>query len=337
MGPGDLQEMIAGLDARQRDAHVLVGTETGDDAGVYQLDEERAIVVTADFITPVADDPFRYGQVAAANSLSDVFAMGGRPLAAVALCAFPKQLEREVAREILAGGESKVAEAGAVILGGHTVRNPELLYGLSVTGVVDPRRVLRNVGARPGDALVLTKPLGTGLIINGRRKGLGSDADLEAALDSMARLNRASAEAALEAGAHAATDITGFGLVGHALKMALGSSVTFVIDAPSLPILDGALGLARQGVTTGSTRPNREAGAGQVRIAAGASSELDQILHDPQTSGGLLLAVPASSADALVARLRSGGAPGAARIGEVIPRDAGLASAIAIDVRGDLE
>ena len=172
---------------RPTDSAILVGTETGDDAGVYRLDDERALVVTADFITPVCDDPFRFGEIAAANSISDVFAMGGRPLAAVALCGFPKALETEVASEILAGGQSKALEAGAQVLGGHTVRNEELFYGLSVTGLCHPGRILRNVGARPGDALILTKPLGTGLIVNGRRKGLGLDQDFAAALASMAR------------------------------------------------------------------------------------------------------------------------------------------------------
>jgi selenide,water dikinase len=330
VGPGDLQTIMKGL-ARPCSAAVLVGTETGDDAGVYQLDAERALVVTADFITPVADDPYLFGAIAAANALSDVFAMGGRPLTALALCCFPKELEAEVAREILAGGAAKAEEAGAQVIGGHTVRNPELLYGLSVTGVVHPARILRNVGVRPGDALVLTKPLGTGLIINGRRKGLGSDADFTAALDSMARLNRVAAEAALAVDAHAATDITGFGLVGHALKMALGSQVGLVIEAAALPLLDGVAALVRQGVTTGSTKPNRAAGAGQVRFTNEGSAELDQIVHDPQTSGGLLVAVAAERAGELLARLGEGGVTRAAIIGHAV-----AAAEVAIDVRGRL-
>jgi selenide,water dikinase len=330
VGPGDLQIIMSGL-GRPYTAQVLVGTETGDDAGVYQIDAERALVVTADFITPVADEPYRFGAIAAANSLSDVFAMGGRPLTALALCCFPKELEPEVAREILAGGTDKVEEAGAQVIGGHTVRNPELLYGLSVTGVVHPGQILRNVGVRPGDALVLTKPLGTGLIINARRKGLGSDADFAAALESMTRLNRVAAEAALAVGAHAGTDITGFGLVGHALKMALGSKVSLVIDAAALPLLQGAAALARQGVTTGSTKPNRAAGAGHVRFVGEGGPELDQIVHDPQTSGGLLLAVAAERAGELLARLGEGGVTGAAIIGQAV-----AATDVAIEVRGQL-
>ncbi len=317
MGPGDLHALLAGL-PRPYDPAVLVGTETSDDAGVYALDEERAIVVTADFITPVADDPYRFGQVAAANSLSDVYAMGGRPLAALALCGFPKELEPEAARGILAGGQDKVTEAGAAIIGGHTVRNPELLYGLSVTGLVHPRRILRNIGARPGDALVLTKPLGTGLLINGMRKGLGGGAEWEAALASMATLNRGASAAALRFEAHACTDITGFGLVGHTLEMAIGSGVGVVVDAAALPILDGALARAQAGVTTASTRQNRAAAAARLRSDEPLPSLLSEIVHDPQTSGGLLIAVAAAHAEALVAACVEAGATRAAQIGEVV-------------------
>ncbi|MSP59271.1 MAG: selenide, water dikinase SelD [Myxococcales bacterium] len=317
MGPGDLHAILAGL-PRPLDAAVLVGTETGDDAGVYALDADRAIVCTADFITPVVDDPYRFGQVAAANSLSDVFAMGGRPLAALALCAFPKELDPDVAREILRGGQDKVIEAGAAIVGGHTVRNAELLYGLSVTGIVDPKKILRNVGARPGDALVLTKALGTGLVINGRRKGLGSDEDLEVALLSMELLNRGAAEAAVRFGAHACTDITGFGLAGHALGMAIGSGVGVVVHAEHLPLLPGVLARIREGVSTGSTRSNRSSCAPRLKTATALSTEMDQIVHDPQTSGGLLIAVAAERADELVAACLAAGAARTSRIGDVV-------------------
>ena len=333
MGPGDLRAMMAGL-PRPTDPRVLVGTETSDDAGVYALDDERALVVTADFITPVADDPYRFGQVAAANALSDVFAMGGRPVTALALCAFPKPLEPEAARDILAGGQDKVTEAGAVLLGGHTVRNEELLYGLAVTGLVHPRRVLRNVGARPGDALVLTKPLGTGLVINARRKGLGTDEELAIALASMAMLNRAAGEAAVAARAHAATDITGFGFVGHTLEMAMGSGVGVVVEAARLPVLPGAVARAREGVTTGSTKHNRANGAARLRVEPPGgvlSTELDQIVHDPQTSGGLLIAVAAERAEELLAALREAGVTRAARIGEVV-----AASDPYLEIRGAL-
>ncbi len=321
---------MAGL-PRPTDSAVLVGTETGDDAGVYALSDEVALVQTADFITPVVDDPYRFGQVAAANSISDVYAMGGRPVTALALCAFPKELAPDVAREILAGGQDKVAEAGASILGGHTVRNEELLYGLSVTGVVHPKKILRNVGAKPGDALVLTKALGTGLIINGRRKGLGSDEELDAALQQMATLNRVASELAVAFAAHACTDITGFGLSGHTLGMAVGSGVGVVIDATSLPLLPGARARITDGVTTGSTKPNRAAATPRMRLSEPLSTELDQIVHDPQTSGGLLIALPAALADELVAALREKGVPRAARIGEVV-----AAGEPYLDVRGAL-
>ena len=326
---------MAGLGAAAGPS-VIVGTETGDDAGVVRLDDERALVLTADFITPPIDDPRRYGEIAAANSLSDVYAMGGRPIAAVALCAFPKELDLDVAHEILAGGQAKAAEAGAAIVGGHTVRNPELFYGLSVTGLVHPERVVRNVGARPGDALVLTKPLGTGLLINGRRKGLGSDEHLAAAVASMVTLNRLACEAALASGVHAMTDVTGFGLAGHALKMALGASIALRLDAGALPLLDGALALARQGVTTASTRSNRAAVGASLRAAssddpsAAIAPLLDAILHDPQTSGGLLVAVPEAACAAFLRRLADAGVPHAARIGEVVASEIPF-----IDVRGD--
>lgn len=334
VGPGELADLMRELamptgtpSGPDDDPAVLVGTETGDDAGVYQIDDERALVVTADFITPPCDDPFRYGEIAAANALSDVYAMGGRPMAAVALCAFPKELPPELARGILAGGQAKAREAGAHVLGGHTVRNPELLYGLSVTGLVAPRRLLRNVGARAGDALVLTKPLGTGLLVNGRRKGLGGDAHFQAALDSMARLNRSASEVLARFEVHAATDVTGFSLLGHALKMARGSGVTLTFRADALPLLDGALALAAAGVTTGSTRPNRESVAAHLEVAGTLDGRpcnrppavLDALLCDPQTSGGLLVALPGEQVDRLLAALGEAGVERAACVGEVRP------------------
>ena len=309
---------------------MLVGTETGDDAGVYLLDDERALVVTTDFITPVCDDPYRFGAIAAANSLSDVFAMGGRPLVALAVAAFPKELAPDMAGAILAGGQDKAAEAGAVVIGGHTVMSEQLFYGLAVTGLVHPRRIMRNYGARPGDVLLLTKPLGTGLLINGRRKGLGSDEDLEAALLSMEMLNRAASEVALTVGAHAATDVTGFGLIGHALGMAEGSRVSFVFDAATLPLFKGALAMAAAEVTTGSTSKNRRLGEGKLRWSAGeATRELEQIFYDPQTSGGLLLAVEEKRADEALKLLQERGCGRAAQIGWVIEE-----APTAIEVRG---
>lgn len=298
IGPVDLRRIMAGL-PQPVDPAVLVGTETSDDAGVYRVSEDTAIVCTADFITPVLDDPFLFGQIAAANALSDVYAMGGRPLAAVALCLFPTALDADVAREILAGGQAKVREAGAAVVGGHTVRNDELLYGLSVTGVVDPRRVVRNVGARPGDVLVLTKPLGTGLIVNGLRKAVIDLARARPVLEQVAMLNRAAADAMLALGAavHAATDVTGFGLVGHALNVAEGSGVTLRISLASLPLHPHVRDMVAAGVTTGSTKPNRARGEG--RVSGALDRFFDELVHDPQTSGGLLVAVSPQAASSL--------------------------------------
>jgi selenide, water dikinase len=302
-------------------AALLVGTETSDDAGVYRLNDHEAIVTTADFITPPTDDARLYGQIAAANSLSDVYAMGGRPLTALALCMFPKQLEPEVAREILAGGLDKAREAGAVIVGGHTVRGDELFYGLSVTGVVDPARITRNVGARPGDALVLTKPLGSGLVINGMRKDAISEAEARPTLETLARLNRVACETAtaMLPRVHAMTDVTGFGLVGHALGMTSAGGIALHLELSSLPLYARVRELHAAGVTTGSTKPNRAHGAGRVR--GSLDSFWDALVHDPQTSGGLLIAVDGAAADDLVARLRAAGVVDATRIGEVRASD----------------
>lgn len=308
---------MAGLE-QPPSAAVLVGTETSDDAGVYRLNEQEAIVTTADFITPLCDDPFLFGQVAAANALSDVYAMGGRPLAALALCVFPKALTPELARAILAGGQAKVNEAGAHVVGGHTVRGDEMMYGLSVTGVVAPARVLRNVGARPGDVLVLTKPLGSGLIINGMRKGAITEDEARPTLETLARLNRAASETAqsLWPHVHAMTDVTGFGLAGHALEMTAQGSIALYVDCTLLPLYARVRDMVAAGVTTGSTKPNRAHVATRLR-APGLDHFWDELVHDPQTAGGLLMAVDPARADELLARLHDAGVPDAARIGEV--------------------
>jgi selenide,water dikinase len=328
VGPGDLRRLIEGLPGA-RGAHgeagatarLLVGTETGDDAAVWQVQDDLALVVTTDFITPVCDDPYLFGQVAAANAISDVFAMGGIPLIAIAVCGFPEALTSEQARGILAGGADKAIEAGAVVAGGHTIRNDQLFYGLAVTGRVHPSRIVRNAGARLGDALVLTKPLGSGLIVNGARSGNVPEADLLATCRAMAALNREASALMVQAGAHAATDVTGFGLAGHGLGMARGSNVSLRVSAQRLPTYPRALEMHRLGVKTRGTVANRAAYEADVRVDPGVPEDRASLVYDPQTSGGLLIALPAAAAEALVASLRGRGSSSATVIGEVIPAD----------------
>jgi selenide, water dikinase len=327
VGPGDLRRLIEGLPGGTgagpgpgaAGARLLVGTETGDDAAVWQVDDELALVVTTDFITPVCDDPYLFGQVAAANAISDVFAMGGVPLIAIAVCGFPEALTPEQARGILAGGADKAIEAGAVVAGGHTIRNDQLFYGLAVTGRVHPARVVRNAGARVGDALVLTKPLGSGLIVNGARSGKLPEADLLSTCRGMAALNRDASALMIEAGAHAATDVTGFGLAGHGLGMARGSGVSLRVSAQRLPVYPRALEMHREGVKTRGTIANRATYEMDVRIDPGVPEDRASLVYDPQTSGGLLVALPEAAAAALVAGLHARGTTAAAVIGEVVP------------------
>jgi selenide,water dikinase len=275
------------------DDRVLIDYRTSDDAGVYRLDETRALVQTVDFFTPIVDDPFTYGQIAAANALSDVYAMGGRPLTALAIAAFPKDLDREVIARIFTGGLDMLTRAGVALLGGHTVQDQEVKFGYAVTGEVDPRRILANAGARVGDRLLLTKPLGTGVIATAVKFGRSTDKATAAAIASMTTLNRASADAlsTLPADAlHACTDITGFGFIGHATEMAAASGVSLEVDASAVPLLDGALELVR-GNIPGGGRTNRQHFGGRVEIAPDVAADVADLLFDPQTSGGLLAAV----------------------------------------------
>ena len=301
-----------------RDERILVGAETGDDAGVY-LFGDRALVATADFITPVCDDPHRFGRVAAANALSDVYAMGGRPLFALNLCCFP-ELEEEGTRAlaaILRGAAEALVDAGAVLLGGHSVRDEELKFGLSVVGEADPEHLLTNAGARPGDRLLLTKPLGTGILINAFKVDKLDEAGLEPALREMERLNDVAGRLALEHGVHAATDVTGFGLTGHAMGMAKasGAGIRFVFER--LPVHEQVYRLIKAGVTTGCTVANEDNVRELLTDRAGLDRVRREILFDPQTSGGLLLAVPAGSAPALLEALLASGHR-AADVGEVL-------------------
>jgi selenide,water dikinase len=301
-----------------RDENVIVGTETNDDAGVYRLSEDLALVQTADYITPVVDDPFLFGQVAAANSLSDVYAMGGRPLTVLNLCNFPPQgLENKHLLEILRGGLSKIVEAGATLLGGHTVKDPELKYGLSVTGVIDPRQVIRNATPQVGDKLVLTKKIGTGVLITGyKQKRIGFDV-LERAVQVMATLNKVACETMLAFGPHACTDITGFGLTGHTLWMVKGARVGITLFVDRIPHFPESIEMIKQDVRTGVTLENKQLVADYIRVDDGIIHEEEMLMYDPQTSGGLFIAVAPDQADALVRKLRERGVTDAAVVGEV--------------------
>jgi selenide,water dikinase len=293
---------------RPTDPNVLVGFETSDDAGVYRLTDELALVQTVDFFTPIVDDPYLYGQIAAANSLSDVYAMGGRPINALSIVGFPPEGDPALLEQIMRGGQSKMDEAGCSILGGHSIRDDEMKFGYAVTGLVNPKRVWRNVGAQPGDALLLTKPLGTGIIATALKQDRASAESLEASIASMTRLNRDAAEALLELDAaggvvHAVTDVTGFGLLGHAREMAAGSKVSLEMDHRAIESLPGALEGARAGYLAGGLKNNREFVGGCVEFAAGVPEEYQHLLYDPQTSGGLLIAIAATAADAVLAAL----------------------------------
>ena len=289
------------------DRRVLVDYRTSDDAGVYKLDDTRALVQTVDFFTPVVDDPVAYGRIAAANALSDVYAMGGRPLTALAIAGFPKDADRALLSAIFHGGLQTLTDAGVALLGGHTVQDQEIKFGYAVTGEVDPSRIWSNAGARAGDVLVLTKPIGTGVIATAIKFDRAPATVVAAAIASMSRLNRdaASALAGLPASAvHACTDVTGFGLIGHATEMARGSVVTLAIDVVAVPLLDGALDLQDRN-TPGGARTNAEHFGSGVSADAGLDQRRVQLLYDPQTSGGLLAAVAPEMAGEALARLEN--------------------------------
>ena len=327
--------------ARQQDANVLVGFDKADDAGVYQIAPDTALVQTVDFFTPIVDDPYTFGQIAAVNSLSDVYAMGGRPLTSLALVCFPEKGDMDILERILAGGLSKMMEAGCTIIGGHSIRDDEMKFGYSVTGLIHPRHVLANSGAQPGDRLLLTKALGTGVISTAIKKQKARPNWIEAAVRSMTTLNKAAAEvitarsgelrapgrvgaavpaqAELDYEVHGLTDITGFGLIGHARELALASNVSLRLHASRAPLLEGAVECARAGYIPGGLKANREFAECAVEFGAGISEEIKTLMFDPQTAGGLLVSVLAADAARLARELQHKGVP-AIEIGEVLPR-----------------
>ena len=326
LGADVLAEALAGLGAEAAaapDGALLAGLGEPDDAAVYRVSDDLAIIGTLDFFPPLVDDPRTFGEIAAANALSDVFAMGGRVLFALSIAAFPEELPREVMTAIFAGASSKVREAGGTLAGGHTIKDPEPKYGLAVIGAAHPDHLLRKGGARPGDRLVLTKRLGTGVLVSGSRQGKTSEADLAAAIDGMRTLNRAAADILVATGIGAATDVTGFGLLGHGLEMARASGTRFVFEAAALPTLVGARDLAAAGIETGGAAHNRRFVAGSLDLRPNVPADLVTLAHDPQTSGGLLAAV---APDRVAPLERAFEAAGVERwwIGEVASGDPGV-------------
>ena len=293
--------------------NVLIGFDTSDDAGVYKLTESLALVQTVDFFTPIVDDPYTFGAIAAANSLSDVYAMGGRPISALSILAYPAKGDLDDLSQILRGGAEKMREAECAVLGGHSIADDEIKFGYAVTGTIHPKRVKPNAGAAAGDALVFTKRLGTGVISTALKRGIAKEGDVQAAIESMLTLNRTACEKMLEFDVHGCTDVTGFGLIGHAREMALASGVTLEIEVDSIRFLPGAVEYARAGAIPGGLRNNQEFASCVVERAREIGEEIDNLLYDPQTSGGLLISLPEKDADALTQRLE-----GAYRIGRAI-------------------
>jgi len=303
------------------DPRVLVGTNTADDAGVYLLDDGRALVFTTDFFTPIVDDARDFGRIAAANALSDVYAMGGHPLIALNLMCFPDgDLPLDIMADIISGGAEMLAEAGVVPLGGHTVSDRELKYGLAVVGTVDPGRITTNSGARPGDRLVLTKPIGTGVLTTALKMEKLDDESLARVTALMRTLNRDAAEIMLELGATAATDVTGFGLAGHALEMAQGSDVTIEIDVESVPLIEGAIEALRDGNTPGGLFTNHHFVRPMTRLVTRAESYRLDLMHDPQTSGGLLVSLPEGAVNAYIETMTDRGHGETAPVGRVVEK-----------------
>ena len=318
----DLKQVLAGL-PEISDPRVLVGTNTCDDAGVYKLDDETALVQTVDVFTPGVDDPYTFGQIAAANSVSDIYAMGGKPLTALTVIGFPiETVSPRVMTQMLRGGMDKLREAGVTIIGGHSINDPGPKFGYAVTGLINPSKIVTNAGAQPGDVLVLTKPIGVGIISFANQMGKASKKAMEAASRTMTELNKTAAEVMLEIGVNAATDVTGFGLLGHLSEMVSQSGVTVELYADRVPVLDEVMDYVSQGIISGAIERNREY-ASQYVSADEVSEEMMYVLYDPQTSGGLLIAVPEEKADDLSSRLKERGVECTSVIGKVVSKSEG--------------
>lgn len=318
MPPGSLGKVLQKL-GKIEHPDLLAGTNGFEDAGVFRIDSERALVQTLDFFPPIVDDPRWFGRIAAANSLSDVYAMGGTPMTAMNIVGWPRELDIEFLGEVLAGGHEKIIEAGAVLLGGHSVMDEEIKYGLSVTGMVHPERFWRNAGAVDGDVLLLTKPLGMGPVSTAIKLQKADVGMVQRAMQQMAALNKAAADALSSFDVHAATDVTGFGLVGHSLEMAEGSGLVLDLVAAELPVLDGAIELVRGGVTSGGCSRGKEHYGPRIAIDSGVDAAVAELVFDAETSGGLLVALPESQAAAAVERLADASAPSYAIIGRFSP------------------
>jgi selenide, water dikinase len=297
-------------------ADMLVGTETADDAGVFRLRPDLAIVNTVDFFTPIVDDPYTFGLIAATNSLSDVYAMGGEPKTAMNIVCFPKgKMDIEILGEILKGGADKVKESGAVVVGGHSIIDEEIKYGMAITGVIHPDKILRNVGIQEGDALILTKALGTGIIATALKKGKASKESIDEAVASMTMLNAAASAVIRKYPVHACSDVTGYAILGHALEMASGSGVTLVVESQKLPLLGGAAHLAEKGYVTGGCKQNRDYLKDKITVEKSIREGIVEVAFDPQTSGGLLVALAKRHADKLIDELQAAGVKAATQVG----------------------
>jgi selenide,water dikinase len=318
LAPRDLVQVLSELPPQPSDANVLVGYEKADDAGVFRLRDDVALVQTVDFFTPIADDPETYGRIAAINSLNDIYAMGGRPLTALALVCYPQKEEMSVLKRILSGGQRTMNEEGVIVLGGHSVDDDQIKFGYAVTGLVHPDKVVKNSGAKPGDLLILTKPLGTGAITTAIKRGVAREETISAAMRVMTQSAARAAEMMVRVGAHACTDITGFGLIGHAYELARASGVSLRIEAGRVPLLPDVLELISQGMLTRGDRNNRAYVGDAVEIAPYVSREMQSALFDPQTAGGLLISLSPAAAEEFIGKVE------AYIIGEVIERDGPL-------------